>query len=149
MIEYKLTFRTALLPVVFTLLSACSNNPQPDTANTPPSAPPPTAAAPATYEGYHDITNCIGVMGWALDMSRPEEPIKVDIYDGDKLLATVSADQFRQDLLDHKKGNGKHSFIYPFPSQLKDGKPHVLRMKFAGTITDLKDTSKEITCTSE
>lgn len=100
-------------------------------------------------EGVHDITNCNGVIGWAWDRNRPDEPVKVDIYDGDKLLATVTAGEFRQDLLDAGIGNGKHGFLYIVPPQLKDARPHMIRMKYAGTSTDLAHTPKQINCSPE
>ena len=42
----------------------------------------------------------------------------------DTKIATVQADQFREDLFKAKKGNGKHSFALPTPDSLKDGKSH-------------------------
>jgi hypothetical protein len=106
-----------------------------------------TTAAPPVYEGYHDITNCNGIMGWAWDKNRPDDPIKVDIYDGDALLTTVIANDFRQDLLNAGIGNGRHGFTYTVPPELKDGKPRSIRMKYSGTDIDLYSTPKEITCT--
>jgi len=108
-----------------------------------------SSSLPPAFEGYHDVTNCNGIMGWALDRNRPGEPVKVDIYDGDKLLETVIANKFRQDLLNSGKGNGKHSFTYVVPPFLKDEKPHAIRMKFAGTNIDLTSTPRQITCTFE
>src|SRR5262245_6397114 len=74
------------------------------------------------------------ISGWAADRNRPDTPIQVDIFDGDKKLETVLADQFRDDLLRDEQakalvGNGKHGFTYPTPPSLKDGKPHTIRVK--------------------
>lgn len=142
---------TALLFIAASLLVACSNNPEPSTASASPTPTVPvyTSPAPPTYEGFHDAANCTGLVGWAWDASRPDEPIKVDVYDGDRLLTTLTADEFRQDLLNSKKGNGRHNFSYPLPAQLKDGKPHSIRVRFAGTNTDLGNTPKEITCNAQ
>lgn len=107
----------------------------------------PANSAPAVLEGYQDITNCTGIRGWAWDKNRPNEPVKVEIYDGDTLLATVTAGDFREDLLKAGIGNGKHGFTYPVPLRLKDDKPHSIRMKFAETHSDLKNTPKPINCT--
>lgn len=104
-------------------------------------------AGPPVYEGFHDVTNCDGIMGWAWDKNQPDQPIQVDIYDGDTQLATVTAGDFRQDLLNAGIGNGRHGFTYPVPPRLKDGKPHVIRMKYAGTAIELANTPKEIHCT--
>jgi hypothetical protein len=61
----------------------------------------------------------------------------VDIYDGDTLLVTIAADEFRQDLADARIGDGKHAFDYTTPDGLKDGKQHVIRVKVAGTDIEL------------
>lgn len=104
---------------------------------------------PPVYEGFHDITNCNGIMGWAWDKNRPDRPIQVDIYDGDMLLATVTAKDFREDLLKAGIGNGQHGFTYPVPPSLRDGKPHSIRMRYAATAIDLNNTPREINCTVE
>jgi hypothetical protein len=131
-----------LLVCVFSgLLAACSNTAPNNNIN--------KVTGPALYEGYHDITDCKSVLGWAWDKNRPDEPIQVDIYDGDTLLATVTAADFRQDLLSSGHGNGKHAFTYLLPPHTKDSKPHAIRLRYAGTSIDLGNTPKEIKCTFE
>jgi hypothetical protein len=51
----------------------------------------------AFYQGHHDGDNCELIFGWAWDSRRPDEPISVDIYEADTLVATVVADRFRPD----------------------------------------------------
>jgi hypothetical protein len=134
---------TALWLTVFSVfLSACSGAPQNQNQNKAPERPP-------VFEGFHDVTNCNGIMGWAWDKNRPDDPIQVDVYDGDTLLATVTADDFRQDLLAAGIGNGQHSFTYPVPPRLKDGKARSIKMKFAGTNIDLANTPMLINCVFE
>jgi hypothetical protein len=132
------------LMVFSILLSACSgaSQNQNQTQTKAPERPP-------VYEGFHDVTNCNGAMGWAWDKNRPGVPIEVELYDGDTLLATVTASDFRQDLLNAGIGNGQHGFTYPIPPRLKDGKPHNLKMKFAGTTMELANTPKNINCVFE
>src|SRR2546425_7947 len=148
--------RVCVVTLVFFLtasLQACS-----DTA--PKVTPPGTPAqgsnvnsssalrpAPAGHEGFQDITNCNAILAWAWDMNRPNDPIKLDIYDGNALLANVTADVFRQDLLDAGKGNGKHGLNFPVPPKLKDGKSHTIEIRFAGTDVALKNGPKELICT--
>ena len=103
----------------------------------------------AIYQGAQGRSDCAGIYGWAWDSTRPDTPIDVDIYDGDTLLATVAADQFHQSLLDAGKGNGKHVFFYALPARLKDGQPHIMRVKIAGTNIELKNTPKTIVCQPE
>jgi hypothetical protein len=83
--------------------------------------------------------------GWAWDKNQPDTPIKVDIYDGDKLIGTATADVFRKDLQDEGMGNGKHGFSYPTPDSLKDGKPHTVRVKTSGTNIEIGGSPKVVT----
>jgi hypothetical protein len=44
------------------------------------------------------------------------------------------------------KGDGRHAFSIHAPGQLKDGKPHSVRVKIAGSDFELNDSPKEINC---
>jgi hypothetical protein len=123
---------------------ACDVKPHNQNGNNRGNAPIDTGAL--AFQGVHDITNCNGIIGWAWDKNRPNDPVEVDVYDGDTLLATMIADQFRKDLLDAGIGNGKHSFLFPVPPRLKDGSPHLIRMKFSGAKVDLAHTPKVLKC---
>ncbi|HST23272.1 MAG TPA: hypothetical protein VLR90_19265, partial [Blastocatellia bacterium] len=107
-----------------------------------------TNSEPSSCEGFHEATDCHSIKGWAWDTLRPNDAVTIEIYDGDQLLATVTANQFRKDLLDAHKGNGAHAIDYPVPAQLKDGKPHLIRLKVAGNIY-LTGTSKQLECKPE
>ncbi len=114
-----------------------------------PAATPTNATAVTTaekLEGYHDVSNCNGVMGWAWNQEKPDEPVNIELYDDATLLATITAGDFRQDLLAARIGNGKHSFTFVIPASLKDGKPHKIKMKFAGVDKLLNETPREIMC---
>ena len=97
------------------------------------------------FEGYNDGLDANNVWGWAWDKSQPNSPIEVDIYDspytvvpaGTPLIARVTANLFRQDLLDAGKGNGYHAFTYPIPGNLQDGQTHSIHVTYAGTLQDL------------
>jgi hypothetical protein len=96
----------------------------------------PTAGPPPPDDGIGgalDVADGGAIAGWAWDGSRPDSPLKVDIYDDDTRLATVVADEFRQDLLDAGMGGGKHAFSLATPEALKDGRAHAIRVKVAGT----------------
>jgi hypothetical protein len=99
------------------------------------------------YQGYHDGADCLTIAGWAWDRNQPNTAINVDIYDGTTLIGTVAANQFRQDLLNAGIGNGIHGFNFTVPSSLKNGASHSIRVRFAGTTTDLTNTPRTITCT--
>ena len=121
--------------------------------STPPAAPtqapaakvsqaPTVQANPASVEGYLDFVNADVIAGWALDTTKPASPVTVELYDGDALLTSVPASEFRQDLLDARKGDGYHGFKIPIPARLKDGQPHTVHAKCAGG--ELKNSPQTI-----
>ena len=141
-----------LLFVVGVALQGCGGN-QPN-ANQPAgnkansnTANTPARSGPPAYEGYHDITDCNEILAWAWDKNHPDDPVKLDIYDGNLLIDTVTADGFRQDLLATGKGNGKHAMNFSVPPKMKDGKKHSILVKIAGTSIELSNGPKEISCT--
>lgn len=118
-------------------------------AGVPPArrGPQPEAGAQASYLGFLDIADCQRIAGWAADISNPEATLEIAIYDGERLLATMPADKLRVDVLDAGFGSGFSGFDYPTPQSLMDGRPHTIRVKFAGTDLDLQATPKTLTCT--
>jgi hypothetical protein len=95
--------------------------------------------------GFLDVANDGQITGWAWDSQQPDSPILVDIYDGGKKLATVAADQFREDLAGAGVGNGEHGFSYRTPGSLKDGQAHTIRVKTAGAGKELAGSPKTVT----
>lgn len=140
--DYRLRLCFGLLLLLCLSLAGCSPSSPSHPGSGKASGPPPA------YEGYVDEVTCVSIIAWAWDSTRPDEPIKVDIYDGGTLIDTVNAEHFRQDLLNAGKGNGKHYFIWPTSIQLKDGKPHTIALKFAGTALEV-GPPKPLTCNLE
>jgi hypothetical protein len=105
-----------------------------------------SSASTPVYQGFHDVADCNVIYGWAWDANRPDNPIDVDIYDGATRVTTISANIFRSDLLQAGVGNGYHGFTYAVDGLLKNGQPHSIRVRFAGTNVDLSNTPKSITC---
>jgi len=105
-------------------------------------------APPSAPEGHLDVVDGESVAGWAWDKSQPWPPSKVDIYDGETLLATVTANRFRQELLDAGIGSGQHAFVYATPAELKDGKAHTIRVTISGTDVELTGAPKTVTLNS-
>jgi len=113
------------------------------------STPSRQSEPPGGYEGFLEMVTCDVLSGWAWAPSQPETPLKIDLYDGDRLLATTSAELFRQDLLDGRKGNGRHQFIQKTPPAIRDGQLHSIRARVQGTsftLPRLDDTPPSITC---
>ena len=96
------------------------------------------------FEGSLDKVEVGTVGGWAWDASQPNSAIKVDIYDGEKLLATIAAETFREDLKMAQKGDGKHGFDFLLPKSLRDGQSHTISVKYSGTNSDLSGSPKTL-----
>jgi hypothetical protein len=122
-------------------------------AAAPGAQPAPSGAQAASpqaggYEGFIDEVSCEVVRGWAWDPSRPDAPLTIELYDGNRLLKTLVADQSRPDLVG-VKGNGKHVFQETTPKEIKDGKMHTVRAMVKGTDFELKPsagTAALVTC---
>ncbi len=110
-----------------------------------PTLPDVGDAEPA-YGGYHDLATCDAIAGWVWNPQQPDTPLAVSIYADERMLVTLTADQFRRDLLDAHVGNGHHGFASPLPPSLKDGKAHQIRVTVAGSDFELPKTPREITC---
>jgi hypothetical protein len=99
---------------------------------------------PSLAEGTLDSADAESVFGWAWVKSHPDNTIDVDIYDGDTLLATVTAGQFREDLRDAQLGKGYHAFLYTLPPEVRNGKPHMIRVTIAGTNKELAGSPRTL-----
>jgi hypothetical protein len=84
------------------------------------------------------------VHGWAWDESRPDVPIKVDVYDDKTLLGTISADLPRGKPTLRGVAEGNHGFSYAIPEGLRDGKKHTIRVKVSGSHRELPGSPKTV-----
>ena len=85
------------------------------------------------------------IAGWAWEKARPNNPASVEIYDGDKLLATLPADVLRDDLKAAHIGNGAHSFAYPNPFGASALGMHTTHVRIAGKQFELPGSPKILT----
>jgi hypothetical protein len=97
-------------------------------------------------EGVLTVAKCTIIGGWAWDREQPSVPVEVEIYDGNRRLATVPAYWFRWDLRDMGIGNGRHGYIYNPAPTLKDGREHLIRAKISGAGQELTGTPKRFVC---
>ncbi|OLE53306.1 MAG: hypothetical protein AUG51_13600 [Acidobacteria bacterium 13_1_20CM_3_53_8] len=100
------------------------------------------------YEGNDEATDCNSISGWAWDSNQPDGIVNVDIYDGQTFLATIPANNFRQDLYVAGKGSGYHGFSYTIPASFKNGTPHNFGVRVSGTSTELVNSPRSVTCGS-
>jgi hypothetical protein len=134
-----------LLDVLIPWLSRISvSGPWLSRISVPAAAPAATGETLPVCEGVHDPGDGRSIRGWAWDSSRPDSPLEVAIFDGDRPLATVTADRFRPDLLRAGMGDGRHAFLYPIPAELNDGRKHIVAVRIAGTDVDLRGTPRSI-----
>ena len=124
------------------------DRPSSDISRDSESVPRPCAAGTINpdYRGFLDQADCQTIAGWAHDLRQPDTVVNIDIYDGDTLLNTVPADCLRLDLFLAGKRNGRQAFFIKVPSWMKDGKPHSIRVRVAGTDRDLSGSPKTICC---
>ena len=132
--SYQSSLRLALLGIL--LISVVFIVPRANSTDGP--------AVPPKFEGSLDKVEVGSVGGWAWDGSRPEAPIQVEIYDEKTLLATITAAEFREDLKNAGKGDGKHAFNYALAATLRDGQSHTISVRFAGSPTELPGSPKTL-----
>jgi hypothetical protein len=96
------------------------------------------------YEGVADSVTSDQVAGWAWDKRKGNEPIDVNVYDGTTLLATVTANNSRSDLVKAGKGDGRHGFRFFLPLSVKDRQSHMIHVKIANTNRELINSPKSV-----
>ena len=104
-------------------------------------------AAPAPHY-FSDLEHvaCSELYGWVWDKHHPNAVVNVDVWDGERRLLTFPADEFRQDLAEAGYGTGRHAFYVHPPSSLRDGRPHEIHLRIAGTKTELKNSPQVLVC---
>jgi hypothetical protein len=114
-----------------------------------------TTTAPALslagYDGYLSTVNCSVFSGWVWHRDKPNQPLTVEFLDGSaietaKLLGTILADDFRQDLKTANKGNGNHGYAFTVPQSLSDGQAHKIWARVEGSAYVLRLSPKDLTC---
>jgi hypothetical protein len=123
---------------------------RPGTLQVNDSAPgsPHTASLTGTVlGGFHDNALCEGSSGWAWDSARPNTPINVYVFEGNNLLATVLANQYRGDLVG-MGSNGYHGFSWPMLPSLRDGAAHTVTIRFSpdSSAVPIPGSPKSVTC---
>ncbi len=96
-----------------------------------------TETSPGTVRGYVDVIAADGcISGWAQDEANPELPLWLEILDGDAVIGTVLACDFRGDLREAGIGPGRHGFNWmpPFVQKLE---PQCIQLRHPATRTIL------------
>jgi hypothetical protein len=95
----------------------------------------PTAPA---IRGFVEVMGPERVVGWAWDASRPAARVRVELRDGDAVLAAMPADQPRPDLARNGVGDGAHAFAFVLDDATHDpAKLRVVAIDADGTAVPL------------
>ncbi len=110
---------------------------------------PPTFGGPASscaLLGKLESASCTQVAGWAWDPMFPDSPTSIDVLVDGRVYATVPADQYRADLQAAGRGDGRHGFVWPLPSALRDGRRHRITARFTDSLDGVPGKPAAITC---
>ncbi|GAB3321592.1 hypothetical protein GCM10027299_16250 [Larkinella ripae] len=110
-----------------------------------------TQVVVGNFEGYLDNVNCGAISGWVWDRDKPNTPVTVEFLDGATAatavsIGSISADIFRQDLLNASKGNGAHGYNFTVPESLKDNQTHTIWGRVQGSTYVLMWSPKTLKC---
>jgi hypothetical protein len=73
------------------------------------------------------------ISGWAASANGRTEPVTVQVWDGDRVIATEVAHRYRADLKKQGVAGGHAGFTIRTPRALLDGRPHWVWVTVAGT----------------
>jgi hypothetical protein len=62
-------------------------------------------------------------VGWVWDSTAPNQPVRVDLYVGDRRRTTLVADHIPPRSLAAGKGDGRHGFAFTLPERRARGSP--------------------------
>jgi hypothetical protein len=94
------------------------------------------------YEGLIEGVRGAHLYGWCR-LSQSTEPVTLDVLVDDKVLFSLVADTFRQDLLDAGIGNGRHGFFVPI-EMLHATPGSVIRVRVARHMIELDNSGKRL-----
>jgi len=92
--------------------------------------------------GCLDTCDKTGIKGWIIDEDFPNDPVDLDVFVDNELIAKISANIFREDLLIAGLGNGYCSFDLPMPNKFFDFLEHKLDIKESSSQILYSDFSK-------
>jgi hypothetical protein len=81
-----------------------------------------------------------------MNRNAPDRHVAVDVYGDNRMLATVEATWNRPDVRAAGFGTGQYGFYAAVPSELRDGRPHVIGARIAGSTWELTGSPKAIRC---
>jgi GT2 family glycosyltransferase/glycosyltransferase involved in cell wall biosynthesis len=106
----------------------------------------PVANDPGTSRliGFIDAMSTDLIRGWAWDATTPNEPIAIEVLDGETIVLKLMADLYRPDLHEAGFGDGRHGFIIVTPGAIFTKSHHKLRIRRATDGVDLGNSGQII-----
>ncbi len=92
------------------------------------------------YAGYVDSTEGVAVTGWAVDLTHPDQAVKVEMRVNGRAVAHSVARDPRPDLLELGFGNGHSAFQIAYPRDLPRDRDLTIGIVLAGTETHLANS---------
>jgi GT2 family glycosyltransferase len=84
------------------------------------------------------------IRGWAWDTRSPERSVEVELWIDDNVVARLSPQDFRADLLAAGIGHGCFGFSWPVPRELCDGRPHRIGVHHLGMQVELENSPRTV-----
>ncbi|KQS30684.1 hypothetical protein [Dyadobacter sp. Leaf189] len=82
-----------------------------------------------SYDGKFERAECGVISGWVWDKSYPNSALVVELFEGNTVYATATANIFQESLQRYGIGTAKYGFSIATPTSLKDGKEHALNIR--------------------
>lgn len=98
-----------------------------------PAPVPPKPVVRELFEGRFDTVIEGRAEGWLYNHRRPDTRYDIDLLVNDRLVAWGTADLYREDLQQAKKGDGRVKFSIPLPRRVLGGQPKRIVARVHGT----------------
>jgi len=79
-----------------------------------------------------DVATSRQISGWVWSPRNPRNRIEIELLEAGRVVRTVIANHFRQDLKDAQVGDGAHAFCFGFPEEICDGQLRTLHLRVRG-----------------
>ncbi|RIV20462.1 hypothetical protein DYU11_20665 [Fibrisoma montanum] len=98
-----------------------------------------TAASNVSYRGFFEFAHCDIIGGWAMNDNARRRSTSVDIFIDNQKVATVPADQIRQDVADafDVRDYNRYGFRWEMPAKYRNNRAMRISARFSGTDTEL------------
>ncbi len=99
---------------------------------------------PSAIVGHLDLASDAEIVGWALDRRRPAEAVRVIALSDGVPVAEASTEGFRADVQRSFPQALRPGFVIRTPRSLRDGQPHRVELRVAGSHRTLGGTPCDI-----